>query len=102
MSGNVFPRWAIEGGRAKALERMADADLRARAREHLDGRIASLGRPGRLIVASYPPNRGFEGSDLPKMAGPPDGSCAIKGPSGRFAIVADNQAAAARVSSLPG
>lgn len=68
MSGNVFPRWAIDGGRAKALERMADADLRARAREHLDGRIASLGGPGKLIVASYPPNRGFEGSDLPEIA----------------------------------
>lgn len=68
MSGNVFPRWAMDGGRQKALERMADADLRAMARAHLDERIASIGGPERLMVASYPPNREFEGRDLPDIA----------------------------------
>ncbi|MBI2965064.1 MAG: D-aminoacylase [Chloroflexi bacterium] len=68
MSGNVFPRWAMDGGRQKALERMADADLRAMARAHLDERISSIGGPERLMVASYPPNREFEGRDLPNIA----------------------------------
>jgi N-acyl-D-amino-acid deacylase len=68
MSGNVFPRWAMDGGRQKALERMRDADLRAMARSHLDERIGSMGGPDRLMVASYPPNREFEGRGLPGIA----------------------------------
>ncbi len=68
MSGNVYPRWALEGGRDKALERARDADLRAEIRAHLDERTASVGGPEKLMVASYPPEKRFEGMGLPAIA----------------------------------
>ena len=68
MSGNVYPRWALEGGRARALERAKDADLRAEIRAHLAERTRSIGGPDRLMVASYPPERRFEGMTVEAIA----------------------------------
>ncbi len=69
MSGNVYPRWAIEGGRERALERAKDADLRAEIRAHLDDRIASIGSPDRVTVAAFPPERRYEGMTVSEVAG---------------------------------
>ncbi len=68
MSGNVYPRWALEGGRQKALERAMDADLRAEIRAHLDERTGSIGGPDKLMVASYPPEKRFQGMTVTAIA----------------------------------
>ena len=68
MSMNIFPRWAMAGGRQKALARVHDADLRATIREHLDERIASIGGAEKLMIASYPLGRQYEGKTVAKIA----------------------------------
>ena len=68
MSGNVYPRWASEGGREKALERLSDSDVRARIRSAIGGRIESTGGPETITIASYPPERRYEGMALPDIA----------------------------------
>ncbi|MSQ09214.1 MAG: D-aminoacylase [Dehalococcoidia bacterium] len=68
MSMNIFPRWAMAGGRQKALERVKDADLRAAIREHLDERTASIGGAEKLMIASYPIERQYEGKTVVQVA----------------------------------
>lgn len=68
MSGNIFPRWASDGGHHKAIERMQDDDLRAKARVDLDGRVASIGGAEKIMVASYPPAPRYEGKAIPEIA----------------------------------
>jgi len=68
MSGNIFPRWASDGGHAMAADRMKDADLRAKARQDLDLRVASIGGPEKIMVASYPPKPAYEGKTVPEIA----------------------------------
>ena len=64
MSGNVFPRWALAGGRQMAVERVKDADLRAEVRAHMEERVDSFGDPDRVMVASYQAMREYEGMSL--------------------------------------
>jgi len=73
MSGNVYPRWATEGGRPAALERLGDSDLRARIRDAIGGRIEATGGPATITIASYPPERRYDGMALPDVAA--DMSC---------------------------
>jgi N-acyl-D-amino-acid deacylase len=51
----LFPKWALEGGRARALERLADPGQRARIREET-ARIIELerggGDPERVVISS--------------------------------------------------
>ena len=68
MSRNVFPRWALEGGRQMAVERVNDDDLRAEIRAHMEERIDSFGGSGRVMVASYQPVKSYEGLTLQEIA----------------------------------
>ena len=68
MSGNTLPRWIQEGGREKALERLADADLRAEARVGIDRAIARAGGPERFMIANFPPDISYEGKDVAALA----------------------------------
>ncbi len=68
MSGNVFPRWALDGGRQNALERLQDDDLRAEIRDGLTQAIELIGGPDRIMIASYVPDRSIEGSALDDVA----------------------------------
>ena len=68
MSGNVFPRWALEGGRAEALKRLEDSDLRAQIVDGLDKAFGNFGGPNRVAVASYSANPDFEGMQLSDIA----------------------------------
>ena len=67
ISGNLYPRWATEGGRDQAIGRARDADLRAHIRQHLDQRVESTGGTDRIMVASFPPDRAYEGMALPEI-----------------------------------
>lgn len=68
MSGNVYPRWALEGGREKALERLQDADLRVEIIAGLDKAFGNFGGPTKVAIASYSADRSLEGKSLPDIA----------------------------------
>ena len=68
MSGNVFPRWALEGGRKKALERLQDADLRAQIVNGLEQAFEKFSGPSKIAVANYAPDPSLEGQRLPEIA----------------------------------
>ena len=68
MSGNVYPRWALDGGRQDALERVQDDDLRAEIRDGLTKAVELIGGPDRIMIASYVPDRSLEGANLDEVA----------------------------------
>lgn len=68
MSGNVFPRWALEGGRQEALNKLQDADLRAQIVAGLEEAFAKFSGPAQIAVANYAPNSSLEGRRLPDIA----------------------------------
>ena len=68
MSGNVYPRWALEGGREKALERLQDADLRVEIIAGLDKAFGNFGGPTKVAIASYSADRSLEGKSLTDVA----------------------------------
>ncbi len=68
MSGNVYPRWALEGGRELALERLQDDDLRAQIRDELQQGVERIGGPEKIMIASYVPDRSIEGAGLQQVA----------------------------------
>ena len=68
ISGAIFPRWALEGGREKTLERMADGDLRAQIREGLDIGISKYRSAEGITVAAFPPDRHLDGMTLAAVA----------------------------------
>ena len=68
MSGNVYPRWALDGGRDDALERLQDDDLRAEIRDGLFQSVELIGGPDRIMIASFVPDRSIEGANLVEVA----------------------------------
>lgn len=68
MSGNVFPRWALEGGRDQALERLQDADLRAQIVNGLEEAFEKFSGPNKIAIANYAPDASLEGKQLPEIA----------------------------------
>ncbi len=68
MSGNVYPRWALEGGRELAMQRLQDDDLRAEIRDGLRHSVLMIGGPEKIMVADYVPDRSFEGVNLDAIA----------------------------------
>ncbi|MCI0775704.1 MAG: D-aminoacylase [Chloroflexi bacterium] len=68
MSGNVFPRWALEGGRDEALKRLQDADLRAQIVADLEKSFAKFTGPAQVAIANYAPDATLEGKRLTDVA----------------------------------
>jgi N-acyl-D-amino-acid deacylase len=68
MSGNVFPRWALEGGREQAVKKLQDADLRAQIVAGLDEAFEKFSGPAQVAIANYPPDASLEGQRLTEVA----------------------------------
>lgn len=69
LTGGLFPRWALAGGRDATLDRMADADLRATLREGIAWNIKSFVQsPDRVLLSGYAPNTAYEGMALDAIA----------------------------------
>ena len=66
-SGAMFARWSLTGGREATLERLQDADLRAKMREdtryYIDRNHGAAGS----VVAHFPPNVDYEGKSLEEI-----------------------------------
>ncbi len=68
LTGALFPRWALAGGRAATLERMGDADTRAQIRAGIAGNIALYESADAFAIASFAPRTEIEGSTLGEIA----------------------------------
>jgi N-acyl-D-amino-acid deacylase len=68
ITGALFPRWALEGGRQKTLGRMKDPASRARLRRGIDEIIAAYRSADAVLVASFSPAVEYEGLTLAQVA----------------------------------
>lgn len=69
LTGGVFPRWALVGGRSATLELMDDSDLRSRLRQDIEWNIKSfMGSPDSVLMAAYGPDHSLEGKHLDEIA----------------------------------
>jgi N-acyl-D-amino-acid deacylase len=68
ISGCMFPRWALAGGRTETLKRLADADVRARVKQDTSKFIERFHGPEGCVVAQFPPERKYEGLSLADIA----------------------------------
>ncbi len=67
ISGSMFPRWALAGGRATTLKRLADADVRARVKQETAKFIARFHGPQGCVVAQSP-GTNYEGASLAEIS----------------------------------
>lgn len=65
----VLPAWALEGGRKATLERLKDPATAAKIRADMIERLKDKGLSSYsyAIVASYPPNRDYEGKNITEI-----------------------------------
>lgn len=68
ITGSVMPRWALNGGRPKILERLADKATRDRIAQEVKVAFTRRGGVERHTVSVYHPNPDFEGMTMDKIA----------------------------------
>ncbi len=66
-SGAMFARWALTGGRQTTLDRLTDADLRAKMRVDTEYYISRNHGAVGSVVAHFPPNSDYEGMNLQEI-----------------------------------
>ena len=68
LTGAVFPRWSLEGGREATLARMADPDTRRRMLEDIDTLYPEEGGPEGIVIGRYAPDPHYEGMAMARIA----------------------------------
>lgn len=63
-AGAMFARWSLTGGREATLDRLQDADLRAKMRLDTEYYISRNHGAAGSVVASFPANTDYEGMSL--------------------------------------
>ena len=64
LTGALFPRWALDGGREATLERMGNAELRPRLLAEIDSVYVHNRNPGGVVIARFVPDPRFEGMNM--------------------------------------
>tara|TARA_Y100001970_G_C14250887_1_gene871789 strand:- start:1270 stop:2886 length:1617 start_codon:yes stop_codon:yes gene_type:complete len=64
ISGCMFPRWSLEGGRTKTLNRMQDLNVRESIKNETTNYINRFHGPEGCVLADYAINPNFEGLNL--------------------------------------
>ncbi len=64
LTGALFPRWALDGGREATLERMGDAELRPRLLAEIDSIYVHNRNPEGVVIARFVPDPHFEGMNM--------------------------------------
>ena len=67
LTGALFPRWALEGGRQATLARLQDAAQRGRVRAGIEDTFRRRDA-SRILIATYAPQREYEGHTLEEVA----------------------------------
>ena len=64
LTGALFPRWALDGGREATLERMGDSELRPRLLAEIDSIYLHNRNPEGVVIARLVPDPHFEGMNM--------------------------------------
>ena len=68
ISGCMFPRWSLEGGREKTLLRMKDLNIRTKIKNETTNFINRFHGPEGCILADYPAVTDLEGLNLTEIS----------------------------------
>ncbi len=68
ISGCMFPRWSLEGGREKTLLRMKDINIRTKIKDETTNFINRFHGPEGCILADYPYDTDLEGLNLTEIS----------------------------------
>ena len=68
LTGAVFPRWSLEGGREATLARMADPATRRRMLEDIDKLYPEEGGPEGIVIGRFAPDPHYEGMAMARIA----------------------------------
>jgi N-acyl-D-amino-acid deacylase len=68
LGAGLLPAWALDGGRARFLERMQDRELRARIREGIEDNLDRRGGSGGIRIARFAERRHFSNRFLDEIA----------------------------------
>jgi N-acyl-D-amino-acid deacylase len=68
LTGALFPRWSLDGGREATLQHMADPASRARLMADMDVIYSKTGNPEGVVIARFTPEPRFEGMSMADIA----------------------------------
>jgi len=68
ISGCMFPRWSLEGGREKTLMRLKDADLRENIKKETSNYINRFHGAEGCVLADFPSETSLQGLNLNEIA----------------------------------
>jgi N-acyl-D-amino-acid deacylase len=68
LTGALFPRWALEGGREATLQRLAHAAECQRLRADIATMFTKWSTPEGVVIARFVPDPGLEGKNMGQIA----------------------------------
>jgi len=68
LTGALFPRWSLDGGRSATLAHMANSDMRQRVLQTIDDRYPDFGGPEVVVISRFVPEERFEGMNMAQVA----------------------------------
>ncbi|MBI4338055.1 MAG: D-aminoacylase [Chloroflexi bacterium] len=68
LTGALFPRWSLAGGRQATLEGVKNAAWAARLEAGIREGFGRRGPPEQVVIANFPPDRSLEGLTLAQAA----------------------------------
>ena len=68
LTGGLFPRWSLVGGREATLARMGENATRDRMLADIDGFYLEYGGSDRVVIARYVPEPVYEGMSMHEIA----------------------------------
>ncbi len=68
LTGAMFPRWALSGGREATLKRMTDPQSRKRLLDGVNAMYDQYGSADVVVIARFVPNPHFEGMNMAEIA----------------------------------
>ena len=68
LTGALFPRWSLDGGREATLERMTGPETRKRLLEDIEEIYSKSRGPEGVVIARFVPEQHFEGMNMLQIA----------------------------------
>lgn len=68
LTGALFPRWALDGGRTSTLKAMADSKLRLRLLNDIGDIYTHNRNPSGVVIARFTPDDHYEGLNMLQIA----------------------------------